>query len=966
MQVVRTHVVGAVMAVFAGTGLGLAQAPDPAADPAALLARARLIERQEGDLRQAEEAYRALLEAGAGPVQAEVELHLGALLWRLDRRPEALPLLRRVRAGGGEAGARAARILDGQGPQGEPEREVAVRVQDAVGRMIHPKMDDDARGDPEQDLSWLGHAAVPELVRQIAEWRAGALEDLEGVRARLADRAPTTGDVLDRYGGRPRQRPGVVVWLLAMVWRIGGPEAQRYLAAAAGDDDVIWRQVVAYTSRYATAELLPVVETMLRDDDPSGEVPVLALRSGHRLPMDRLVPLFQAPVARVREIAWEVMKAHPVWEQPDADERERALGLVEPHLAKSLADPDPATARAAFWFLCEKGARTRRGVELLLERLPEVPVVPQIDAANIATAPLASVLRCARALGPCEGRADDRGRAQAFVAGQVHRHLPAAGAGELLELAELGYAMYEPRLVGLAVARSTTDAERMRAAALMDDAAAEELARRERLPAEMVEPLGQHLRRLLGTAGGSSGRQTRVHLFRALGRTGDPAALDLLREVLAQQPDQVDGVAMAAIELASLGSDAEAVGALLRDLLVHPDLGPAWRNGVFQRLARRGDREAIPLYPRAYALGLEPTPPEARGVHPRRGAQWLAAWRRAGGGEEVVLHGYAAADLAEAWRALLDGGSAPQAVGDAFRDAQAAWREGQSEYPQPVRRLLAEHVARQAVGESEWIAGESSTTAVRTIAGWAVSGADENGAAIVAAVGRLLAEPRWTGAVLGALSPAGAAALADRIRPLLAGEHSLAALRALLHGRVAVTTEDLLACLSAVEAGRAPAEVLAVLPVDDAPAEVVRRVGGLVSAQSSTVRAAACETLGRLLSDDAVPILLQALRDADASVRAAAAGSLERLRTYHEQKAFWDTLRRGVAVGREAATGKLMLQAAPDQPREQRLLAIRSLGALGAPEALPWLIEWSQTGDEGIGAAARAAIDAIHGAAAGR
>jgi len=42
------------------------------------------------------------------------------------------------------------------------------------------------------------------------------------------------------------------------------------------------------------------------------------------------------------------------------------------------------------------------------------------------------------------------------------------------------------------------------------------------------------------------------------------------------------------------------------------------------------------------------------------------------------------------------------------------------------------------------------------------------------------------------------------------------------------------------------------------------------------------------------------------------------------------------------------------------LLAIKSLGVLGVPEALPFLIEWSQEKDADIRAMAKAAITEIH------
>ena len=60
---------------------------------------------------------------------------------------------------------------------------------------------------------------------------------------------------------------------------------------------------------------------------------------------------------------------------------------------------------------------------------------------------------------------------------------------------------------------------------------------------------------------------------------------------------------------------------------------------------------------------------------------------------------------------------------------------------------------------------------------------------------------------------------------------------------------------------------------------------------------------------------------------------------------------------------KLLAQAKPTEPKPKRLLAITSLGALGKPEALPFLIEWTEDQDAEIANAARAAATQIHLAA---
>ncbi len=61
-----------------------------------------------------------------------------------------------------------------------------------------------------------------------------------------------------------------------------------------------------------------------------------------------------------------------------------------------------------------------------------------------------------------------------------------------------------------------------------------------------------------------------------------------------------------------------------------------------------------------------------------------------------------------------------------------------------------------------------------------------------------------------------------------------------------------------------------------------------------------------------------------------------------------------------SAAEKLLLQGKPGAAKSQRLLAIQSLGVLGVPEALPFLIEWSQEKDAEVAAAASKSIREIH------
>jgi hypothetical protein len=129
---------------------------------------------------------------------------------------------------------------------------------------------------------------------------------------------------------------------------------------------------------------------------------------------------------------------------------------------------------------------------------------------------------------------------------------------------------------------------------------------------------------------------------------------------------------------------------------------------------------------------------------------------------------------------------------------------------------------------------------------------------------------------------------------------------------------------------------------------------------SATVRTECAALLGSSLRKDAVPELLRLLADPDQGVRNTAAEALTKIRFYHEQQAHWDRVLKGLDATPANAAEKLLLQAKPDAPKNQRLLAITSLGTLGVPEALPFLIDWTADPDAEIQKAAKDAITQIH------
>ncbi|MEW6746081.1 MAG: HEAT repeat domain-containing protein [Planctomycetota bacterium] len=122
-------------------------------------------------------------------------------------------------------------------------------------------------------------------------------------------------------------------------------------------------------------------------------------------------------------------------------------------------------------------------------------------------------------------------------------------------------------------------------------------------------------------------------------------------------------------------------------------------------------------------------------------------------------------------------------------------------------------------------------------------------------------------------------------------------------------------------------------------------------------RVTAIKTLMSLMDPASVPALLHALGDPDEEIREAARKALENLRLYMEEKARWEQFEATGGKALSALTA-LVRQTRDPEP-EVRIAAIRSLAALGNPEALPHLIELLRDADAQIKEEARKAIEIL-------
>jgi hypothetical protein len=968
------------LAVFVGAALLAAPLPAlrcQAPDAQALLARVRVIEEQEGDLRSAEREYRALLDSkDASAVHAEASLRLGRMLWRLDKKDEGKPFLERAVAAGGAVAAEATAVLQGKGPDGKQAQEIAAKAKDAIDRLASETQ---LAGDPRADLVWLGAAAMPTIVRELEVCRKEVVGNVTFSLSTAADTtlhvvgvAPGASSVTAEQAkvfsrGRQSNR------LCSLVWSIGGEEAERWLRAAVADGDVQWRRIVAMSADGAKENLLAIVELELADPDPNGYVPALALKQSGRLPIERVMPLLANPVAYVREAARMALEQRAEWAVTGS--ADQAMRVFEPYLAKALADSDPQVSRQAFQFLGDIAARSQLATQLYLDWLPRAPVIGPV---NIAPVPLAALLVTARALGPVNP-ADGRNDRRAVLLPAIQRASqqdPARTAADICELAEMGYERLRSgyAILNVAVELAHGDDELLRIAKLLPVCVAPgnvaNVLCQHDLPAAAAEPIRRRLDAVLGggvdrpTPGGQrSGRgggrgnpvatiegQEPYYLLICLGRTGAASIIPFLRATVDQRPEFLTSVVEAALRLSRRNADGE-VSLLLRDLMIREDLTARFRNSLFAELARRGDAAAIPLFTRAYELGLAETSREGEQSQ-RVGVQWLMTSHE--NQREQKLHGFDDAQLAAAWRAVLAGPAAVQVLSDSY----PIFRGGPAVARLPIAEAVLAHIDHLANAKVDTRNTNNAwqQNLLNQVANIVTdTTADAPYRTIVA---KLCAHPTWGSTVMNGLNaPAVITAMADDLRKLLGGPNSFEAMRCLNRGGITLTKDELLTCLRNQQNRLAFVNELR----PDSPPEIVQEVVGMLKASGDQMlRKAACEALGRFLTADSVPALLPMLRDPDAEVVKAATESLQKIRLYHEQRAYWDQFAQGITTGRDAATSKLLIQAKPGAPKEQRLLALRSLAALGAPEALPYLIEWAQDADAEVAQAARDAITKIH------
>lgn len=961
----------------------------PAQDPAAALARAQLLERQEGDLRAAEAAYRAVLaDPAAKAVHAAAALRLGALLWRLERRDDARPLLEQAVAAGGELAAEANAVLQGQGDAASTAaarllraRALVSRLEDLVGPS--PTIRNEATGraidDAARDLRWLGEAAATAVVERLSDWLS-----LDERQLQLPD-----GSDLPQAAA-----------LIRLFWQIGTPPARAFAASAAVAPSIGFRRMMTRHVPHDPAPDMPAMAVLfLREAGPTGEVGRNLDALVQRLSLEQLAALAEEQAAAARGAAFRALAGR--WRLLDGSDRERVYPRLAPRLQQGLQAVEPDTARGAWWFAIVLGGRGPvAGRRLLLAALPNVPSdIHPGDSAAVALedADLALLMAAARS---------DNPQVQAHVRWWLENHEPQwteASVDAVLELLERGFASERqgnPKWGGrlLATASDEQLVRLLRALPRVGnpDLVLEPLSDGESPTAVPVVAAGA-LRDLIDrcladpprywdvyqeqvlVSGGPRVRAaggTTLRLLRLLGRCPDPVTAAWLMRHLERSPALVNTLAETAV-LLSLAGIAEAA-VPLRAMLVWPGtpevaVNTQLRSLLFAELARVGDRSSIEMFPQAFGLGLARVRPyivggstRAQGGRVRRGSlptlrhhEWLEASGigflalvRERSGAIVPWHGYDQESLLATWRSLLDGPAA-DAVWSQLRSLPS-----ESVLPLPVLPLLAERlpaVWANADANQQGVMQNSVLRAFEQVDKAAVA-ADPT---LQPAVARLLrGDPRLGIRVLLRLEPAVAReSFAPEALHLLRSNTDWPDLGPWTRANIPFERGDWEVLLQS-----SPSRQISALAALPAPLDPMLRpqVEALLRSGEANVRAAACQALARLCATDSVGVLLETLNDPHDMVRKAATEALEQIRFQQEQRSYWATAGSGIDASPAAALAKLLAQARAGEPKEQRVLAIRSLAALGRAEALPFLIDAGKDSDVEVASAARAALATIH------
>lgn len=895
-------------------------------DPRVELAQVIAVEEQERDLAKAETLYREAITGGKLSTEARQVAHmrLSRVLKSLGREKEAAAVMETLLR---EAPATALDDVTAKPQAQDAEREATLRAKAEELIRAHVERDPNTtQAGAElqfvhytlaEQLLWVGETVVPVAIAAIERALAGS-----------------------------SYHPDKISGLAGMLWRIGGPQAAQWLTAAAKNPEPAYRYAFVRTAFQArTPAMLDVAAVYLRDPDAKVFETLLAdADDPHRMLRRRLPTGAIVDAAIAGSTAHKVMLLGWAW----------AMALDEASLAKivqlaraGLRDTDPAVGAAARQFLLTENAQDSvEGVELLLAELPrmggKVPISmgrPMPDGRSRerftkeqAQRLLPAVTACVRALGP---DASQNLKAWcAFLLRDVVMPLGAEVVPDVLVWLDNGFenpwllhgriTPANVRDIAARFGRLEVEADRQLLWVLAEV----------ELPTELFPEL--HAKAAAAIA---RDPELVAALAAAMASTGHPEAAPWLLEHKAK----IDKLPAALVKLGRRSQD-ERVRAAMRAVVQDAAADASARTTLLMALLSMHDAPALDL---------------------------AVVHATSGHGDRLERHPYAKDPERGSMRVL-------QYLVEKNPDPPHGFTEDE------VVAVLQKVAARQV--PSDWQPRFWSHPAIpdRLLCELAVLVAvhPRRGPAIP---GTLEAAANWFSLLLERSRGEGPAPTAMRERIGILLRHESHTVRKLLFTQM--TGDEVVANRTAIEAcldvDDAACAVSAAHALRDADVGVdAQRLAGnrhpdvrtfalevsggetiartLLADPDGSVRMAAASRCGAIVDKEAVPGLIHLLRDDSDSVREKAAEALTRIRFYHEQQAHWDRVLKGLDASPASAAEKLLLQAKPGAPKAQRLLAIKSLGVLGVPEALPFLIEWSADPDGEVASAAQAAITAIH------
>ncbi|MBK8980416.1 MAG: HEAT repeat domain-containing protein [Planctomycetes bacterium] len=925
------------------------------------LQRAITVEEAEHDVAAAAERFRELVADASLPaaLRTRAALRLALAMRELGDAQAFSAALTAAAAGEGPAAAEARALLQDPERGGPGDREVELRILQLVAELKNGP-----RPDLFGELVFFGARSLPVVTRAI---------DGEN------------GDI--RY----------VKTLASVVWRVGGAEAVAWLGTVRATFDALKRRAVVAGIQVdmrteIARDLAPCLVAFLGDADPLVRLEIVQGGPGRVLTAAQLAPSLADADPRVRAAAFEVLagQASP-WRNTELrDERMSATAAIvdalcgdggtriEPAIRQRIVtrlvgDPEVYGEVAGLGLLLRLATS---GDRLDASRWPSLDR-PGTDA---LAAELSAAARILAEVGDPAGNRE-------FVQAVLDRVLPgwtSAAGPAARDLTLLGYAIPGDWLA-LHLDAASWRAVLARPGAVRPAAlaSAARALRTEPLQAASVAALRGWFDR--GVAGAAAARDPELTLaldqvgYLLASQSGDDALGWALPRIRAGCHDTSLGVddrrratRLRWMLFAGLTRRADPARlAAVRTLVLDPmfdDL--AMRNAGLGWLARRGAPEPAELFRAALALPLAgPTAPADEGVVQEEmpelretaagyglptGAAWLFV-EGSIGWDRATVRGVV--------RALLQEGN-PRvwlAAGEVFAPLRA-----ELEWLRDAMVLSWRACASRSALDGALRSCELALEGKPRSDGPVLSRPDATviGAWLDALAGdsrRDRNPSRFWNAVQGLPELRGAELVVSRVRPFLTSDDPYDRRNALRH-LVAVRSAD---------AG----ELIARFASD--PSEVVRQqvFASRLEAPGADRRAIFVEMLRdpdasirrngavRIRSNldrDYVEPLLELLRDPDDGVRSDARETLEAIRYYLEERERFGRLLREDGFGTDSAAEALLQQARAGGEPRIRLAAIRSLGTLGVPETLPFLIRLMQDVDPDIAAAAATAVDRIN------